>query len=370
MRISEVIGITGAKLLNNPHINSIERLCFSANKSRRGDLFIAQNTKDIKEAIKKGIFAVLFEGDCEIIDDEIAWLRVDSLQSACGFFVRYLLIDYAIKVVAANSIQAEIAQVLFPPQQILFAQKSKIAFLEQLTLLFEIERKEHGLNNLFEFADETRSLDLLNADGKKLPYVFASETFLKEIEIDPLLILDIDYAPLKLYVSSFFSMKVIYEHKFYDIPFPASLFEDFKVMIRLAKSLHIPINLNNINPLPSVKFYSFKDNGYVVEGRKGIKTLIVIQGNEELFNNMALYLESDAKWANKFYLLPKNLEGIPFRNKVFYTSLKDIIEKVKKTSCHFVLLYVEDARILATMNKKIQELQQKQTKRLFDMHLC
>jgi len=104
MQISALTDIVEGKLLNSPSISFITQSHTNIKKVNEGDAFFAQNQSDIEEAIKKGAFAIILDFDTEIIDNEIAWIRVDSFHKSISNILRYKLLEHKNKFIKTNKI--------------------------------------------------------------------------------------------------------------------------------------------------------------------------------------------------------------------------------------------------------------------------
>ena len=82
MRIDTIVNLVDGELVNSGYISEINQFSNNLKKVKRENLFISNDIEEIKEAIKKGAYGVLFSKDLNIIDDEIAWIKVDNIQDA------------------------------------------------------------------------------------------------------------------------------------------------------------------------------------------------------------------------------------------------------------------------------------------------
>ena len=82
MRIDTIVNLVDGELVNSGYISEINQFSNNLKKVKRENLFISNDIEEIKEAIKKGAYGVLFSKDINIIDDEIAWIKVDNIQDA------------------------------------------------------------------------------------------------------------------------------------------------------------------------------------------------------------------------------------------------------------------------------------------------
>lgn len=332
MIISQVVGITGARLINEPRISAVEGLCFFSNKTRRGDLFVAKTHKDIKQALKRGAFGILFEGDFTPIDDEIAWLQTNSLERACGALGRYLIVDYALHCIALSALELSIARLFFPPHLAVFAAHNNINFLEQLSLRFCLDREEdEGL-----FASNITT-NLHKAHSDNLPYIFAQPLFFSTIDIETTAVKPTK-SPLRLLASSLFAMRVQYNEHIYTLPLPMFFFDTLKKLVALAQNLAIPIDLSRMLALDGLQLFSFNSRGFLEDYKNTTKTLIVLQNNIYLALFMR-YFEKNTPWANKLYLCSRHSVLSPSPTSVcVFDSPKNAIAQIKQSNAHYIIV--------------------------------
>ncbi|RDU61370.1 hypothetical protein [Helicobacter sp. MIT 14-3879] len=110
MRLGKVLDILYATLLNEPYISSFNTVTCELNypitqdlgqknvkgtnvgqENLQGALFFALDKQDIAEAIRQGVYGVVFEGETRIIDNEIAWISVADIHASIKRFIRYLI---------------------------------------------------------------------------------------------------------------------------------------------------------------------------------------------------------------------------------------------------------------------------------------
>jgi len=104
MQISALTDIVEGKLLNSPSISFITQTHTNIKKVNEGDAFFARNEIEIAEAIKKGAFAIIIDFVSDIIDNEIAWIKVDNFSKAVSNILRYKLLEHNNKFIKTNKI--------------------------------------------------------------------------------------------------------------------------------------------------------------------------------------------------------------------------------------------------------------------------
>lgn len=154
MNIENLRRLINAEFLNKPSVSSVVNFAFEAKNIRQGYAYIAMNAteSDIKEAVKNGAYAVLIEDDFEVIDNEVAFIKVNSLSTALMRLMRFESSYKALKFYSVNSVQKAIlrrislsknASVLPSEIEELFlkiiqANKNDIFFCDDLKILSKI----------------------------------------------------------------------------------------------------------------------------------------------------------------------------------------------------------------------------------------
>lgn len=112
MKITSIIDIIDGKLLNSPSISFIYSFKTNVTKVKEGDLFIAYNLDDIQIAIQKGAFAIILDKIYPITDKEIAWIKVDNLNTSIIKLIRYKLAHFNLDAFYCNDISCEFFKTL------------------------------------------------------------------------------------------------------------------------------------------------------------------------------------------------------------------------------------------------------------------
>ena len=108
MQISSIIDVVEGNLINSPSISFIYDIKTQLNKIHEGDLFIAKNPNDIGKAIQKGAFGILYDFETQIIDNEIAWIKVNNLERSMSKLIRYKLSNLDLKAYFCNKVTFEL----------------------------------------------------------------------------------------------------------------------------------------------------------------------------------------------------------------------------------------------------------------------
>jgi ferrochelatase len=93
MKIEDILNLTEGTLSNTPKVQAIESATVYVSKVDQGDLFFSSNQEEIDQAIQNGAYAIVYD-DQNITrnDEEIAWIKVTSIQLAAFKLIRYVTI--------------------------------------------------------------------------------------------------------------------------------------------------------------------------------------------------------------------------------------------------------------------------------------
>jgi len=93
MKIEDILNLTEGTLTNTPKVHAIESATVYVSKVEHGDLFFSSNQEEIDQAVANGAYAIVYD-DENIVrnDEEIAWIKVTSIQLAAYKLIRYVTI--------------------------------------------------------------------------------------------------------------------------------------------------------------------------------------------------------------------------------------------------------------------------------------
>jgi len=89
LKIETLVNLVGGELLNSPYISEVTSYTKNVDEVVRGSCFFVENESDIPKAVKNGAYAIVSEKYENIIDNEIAWIKVESIQKAITDIFKY-----------------------------------------------------------------------------------------------------------------------------------------------------------------------------------------------------------------------------------------------------------------------------------------
>lgn len=331
MRLENLLALTQGTLQNQPFVTRFEGISFDAKKVKRGNLFIAFNHADIDEAILHGAYGIIFDKRTQIADNEIAWIKVESVDDALMRLLRFHLIEKELDVYETDLITIKLArQIMTDSTFVVLGSSIKDDFMR-----------------LWELPSHARVLycpKLIDRDtfvtSKSLPSAYKDEITMVE---------------QTLFETSFIFDDVFYERQLLS-PFFISYLErllNFYKMYGIRYRLRTFAPIDNFDAVFTNRDLSVKEFG-------ASDRVLIFEPDFELIPSQISFLKRQANWAKIIYLLPR-AKAVPFENveNIFtYESQQDIISILKSTQFHFALIAEQDRTLLehSTLSKSVEQL--------------
>jgi ferrochelatase len=251
MRIEVIKNIIDAQLLNQGFISEVTGFCDKAEDVKRGFLFLCDDEEEIKKAVQNGAYVILSTKNTEIIDKEIAWMRVDCFEDAILKLLKYKLLNQ--KLYFCDKIVAQVLKSL----------------TKEITVIDKID------------------ISYLNKEG-----VFV--TFLDKIKNIAFEVLEINQiANIKVLSHTVFMCKIFYKKERYDIVFPFLYLKELQKALGFLEYMKIEVELKNIN-FNRLKCVFVNKNCEEVEFGKSEKVIIRLYC-DEFFVKELNYLINEIK---------------------------------------------------------------------------
>ena len=326
MKINSIIDIIDGKLLNSPSISFIYSFKTDVNKVKEGDLFIANNLDDIQIAVQKGAFAIITKSIYPIIDNEIAWIKVDDINTIIIKLIRYKLANFNLKAYFCNDISYEL-----------------------LTVFSSNEKKVKLISkDLGKFISTIDEIDgnsiIISKDIELLNKLYPNNTnFEKE-----------NFSITNLIEHSIFEVSFTYKDTYFQrIKIPSIYIEDF---IRVYNFL----SLNEFDDSKLKNFNFFKPifldkNLTIIEFGKSNK-FIIVQNEPSLINKEINYLEDKFSYAKTVYITSTYIKNISVEQIIVkdINKIKNVIENQSFNALYISGFKFED--IQQILLKKEKEL--------------
>ena len=331
MKISSIVDIVDGELLNSPSISFINNISSDANKVKTSDMFIAKNIEDLKIALQNGAYAVIFEKDFEVIDNEIAFIKVKNLELALLKIVRYKLSTLKIKSYFCTD---ETFDML------------KLYQNNHTKPIFLISK---NIEKAFKFIDDIKDGDILISKNKKLlesiyPDIKEFEKKLDENSIKNLIkhsLFELSFSYKDIYFSKL-RLSKIYLNSFLNI------YDFFKGNIDISK-LKLYSNFKAI--------FIDKDFQPIESGKSD--SFIICQTNKNLISIEIAYLKNEFKYAKTIFVSNYKISFLDEKEQIIINNIEDLknILKNLKFNCVYLIGFTNQESFEFLQNsQKLQAL--------------
>lgn len=331
MKISSIVDIVDGELLNSPSISFINNISSDANKVKTSDMFIAKNIEDLKIALQNGAYAVIFEKDFEVIDNEIAFIKVKNLELALLKIVRYKLSTLKIKSYFCTD---ETFDML------------KLYQNNHTKPIFLISK---NIEKAFKFIDDIKDGDILISKNKKLlesiyPDSKEFEKKLDENSIKNLIkhsLFELSFSYKDIYFSKL-RLSKIYLNSFLNI------YDFFKGNIDISK-LKLYSNFKAI--------FIDKDFQPIESGKSD--SFIICQINKNLIPIEITYLKNEFRYAKTIFVSKYKISFLDEKEQIIINNIEDLknILKNLKFNCVYLIGFTNQESFEFLQNsQKLQAL--------------
>lgn len=331
MKISSIVDIVDGELLNSPSISFINNISSDANKVKTSDMFIAKNIENLKIALQNGAYAVIFEKDFEVIDNEIAFIKVKNLELALLKIVRYKLSTLKIKSYFCTD---ETFDML------------KLYQNNHTKPIFLISK---NIEKAFKFIDDIKDGDILISKNKKLlesiyPDSKEFEKKLDENSIKNLIkhsLFELSFSYKDIYFSKL-RLSKIYLNSFLNI------YDFFKGNIDISK-LKLYSNFKAI--------FIDKDFQPIESGKSD--SFIICQTNKNLIPIEITYLKNEFRYAKTIFISKYKISFLDEKEQIIINNIEDLknILKNLKFNCVYLIGFTNQESFEFLQNsQKLQAL--------------
>lgn len=325
MRINEVVEIVYGNLLNQPQISYFENIATQLTQIVRGSLFVAINPSDVNKAIELGAYGILFEdGEIQIIDEECAWIRVDSLQDAITRLIRYRLLVGNISIYYLKNIEFEIAQEISTDPTLYFLKGGFSDFLETT--------QKQGVQKII-----TNNPALL-----EIPLEY-TQSILPESD------------PFKIISCTLFDSKIYFDSKRYTLSLPSIFLGYLSSVITLFLNEEIYFSLGNFEGISYLKPIFVTSKGLLCPyGQSG--RVLLAEKHEAHFKYYSSYIMENAKWAKIASFVPIEFVSL-FPQAIPYKDIDSLLELLGSHQYNFALILgIDSGFLLENLPKSNEEM--------------
>jgi ferrochelatase len=321
MKIEDLLNLTAGELVSEPTITAINSATVYPSKVDSGDLFISNNLEDIKSALARGAYAIIFsDDDIEIIDDEVAWIKVDNIQLSAFKIIRYVLIN------------REASFYLFTPHELSF-------FRMIITQKRGFEILPNDWRKIFE--------KILNSKTKM--FIGTDEELIKMIKPD-VSILNKDASCEIIHDTIFRTTFKIDGYIYQDKEITPFHVDYLKRVVEFCDSEHIPYNIDRVKYTKHFMPIFIDSFLNIIKSNKSDKVAIFVDNLDDIYQAKE-YLKYNGAWVKSILLTPpKTKIDLPDK-PIWYESIDHAREILKKSYFNYAFVYGLDKSILSTQRE-------------------
>jgi len=317
MRLENFLALTQATLINEPCVHSFENIVFEAHKVKRGDLFFAYNNEEVELAVANGAYGVVFDKNTQIKDNEIAWIKVDSLDYALKKLLRF-------KMIERETVAYECNEIILKLSLQIITESNFLTLNGDLKSIFKY---------LWNVEDKTTVLFCPALNDKD---IFAT------IKTIP----NTSFLPVEIVEQTLFETSFIYNNIFYERQLLSPFFIPYlEQLLHLYKTLKIDYKLKKFTPIDHFEAV-FTNKKFEIKSFGTSDKVLIFEPNINLIDSQILFLQRHASWAKIIFIAPSNIELQESENIFTYKNEKDIINILKNNKFNFALIVGVDKSIL------------------------
>ncbi|PAF44822.1 hypothetical protein [Helicobacter sp. 11S02596-1] len=317
MRVNEAVEIINGELAATPAISAFNGVATKISEVKRGCLFIAQNPDEIDGAIALGAYGIVYDKYVQMVDGEIAWIKVDCIRDAIIRLIRYRFLSEKIEVFFVSEIEYAIASEIVSDSSIGF-------FDDGLDVLLSLVGSEAHFRGII--IKDKSLLDLL------LQYTQAV------LPQEP---------PFKVVVATLFDTKINYKLAQYELKLPSLFLPELSSVMEMCATHHIAFDLKNFSSVPFLQPNFINARAKLV-GYGQTDRVVIAEDDIEKFKKYVTYILLNAKWGKLILFLPKGYEGIfdMMAQNEIYQQHSDIGDLLHKSHYNFALIFgLRDAEL-------------------------
>lgn len=327
MRLQNLVSLIGAELRSEPAVTQIESIILKPNKIRRGDLFVAHNPDGIPEAVANGAYAVLYEGEYDTTDSEIAWLKVDSVEDALLRLLRFHLLDKGIKAISCDDVTLAVAAQML---------KDERCFVVQ-----------NDLVNIFETLWELPPESWVFVPGSKR----CEDLFVEVLPLPQTKTFKVDIVEQTLFETSFI-LDGVYHERMQLSPF---FLPYLSYLYAFAKQNDIRFEVSGMHSGSHfIPVFVGEDLRVKTFGHGG--RVLIFEPDISLLLHEVGFIREEAKWAQILYIVPASSDvSFDEQDTVWtYHNSEDIMKILKTVPFHFALIGGRDRKWLESVQPRQQ----------------
>ncbi|MCB4743651.1 MAG: hypothetical protein LGB07_05660 [Sulfurovum sp.] len=321
MKIEDIVNLTEGQLVNSPKVGTIEAATVYASKIDQGDLFFSSSQEEIDKALENGAYAIVYDND-KILkkDEEIAWIKVSSVQLAAFKLIRYVVLKKEAKFYYLLEHEMSFLKMIL-------THKGGIAFITN-DWRKAFEKILNSDNTLFVGTDKT----LLHMIKPDIPYLN------REVEGYPI--------SDTLFRTTFKVNGFIYQEKKM-IPFHL---EYLLRVVRFCNTHELPYSIDRIRYTKHFIPTHIDGNLNHTKSSRSDKVAIFVDNLPDI-EKAREYVKCSNMWVKSIVLTPPKTKVPGIDHPHWFEDEEEVRELLKSMHFNYAFIYNTDKRILNTIKE-------------------
>ena len=328
MTFESLCKIVDGEYLNLPSVNAYEKIETKPHLIKRGDLYVGNEQEAIHQAIENGAYGILHEGEAIMIDEEVAWIRVSSIDEALIRLLRFSLLKSDLRFFYFPEIEYDILR------QIL--QKDHVIFLQS-----DVKKNFHKI---------------LKAQNNSY-FICDNQFFLKSIYPEFITYHDKNQSLLKLTHQTLFLSSFTYNDIHYEnIKLPSLFLSELNRVLHFAQESNLDFD---IEKLAFIKIFQplFISNQLTIRPFGDSEHVFIVINDEKQIDTTLAYIQKMATWANILLFIPTQETIISDVATHHYTQLHEVNDiDINKFNFILILANYNALTNILQNNKKEQNI--------------
>lgn len=308
--MSEAVEIINGSLVSTPVISGFDGIATSIDEVQRGCLFIAKNPSEIDGAVALGAYGIIYDKYVQMVDGEIAWIKVTSVADAIIRLVRYKFLTEKIEVIFASKIQYDIASEIVTD--------AAIGFFNE------------GIFDLLSFMSKNPNLKGVIIKDKILLNFALEYTHISQLQ----------EFPFKIVTATLFETKINYKFAQYELRLPNLFLPDLSGIIEWCVTQSIDFDLRRYSSIPHMQPNFINACAKLVSYGQTDR-VVITQEDIEDFKRYVTYIAVKAKWGKLMLFLPEGYEEVfdmVAQNEIYHNK-NELADLIKRQAYNFALIF-------------------------------
>lgn len=324
MNIENLVRLTDAVLLTKPSIKSVNDYVFNCDKVHQGNAYMAvdRDSDSVEIAVKNGAYAIFYDFDMEVSDDEIAWIKVDSLEVAMMRLMRFISSYKKLNFVAVSELQKSI--------------------LEKLKLAENSSILETNLSEVFRKVMVAKDNDYLFTSSENILQKVGPlhESVWTDRQVNAL-------SQSTLFQSSFIHRDIYYK----EIPLSPMFLQAFGGVVNFLEDKKISYQ---VQPFKPIKHFEplFVDKSLNIMPFGATAQALIIENDEKIFEQEIKYINKNYSHINFAFIKPKDVK-IRTQTNFEYNDYDELVELLEPKKYRYILILGDKNEIENAIEKKL-----------------